>query len=120
LRSCPECVIVDEAHTCTLGSNATRQKRYELLRDLSESPDRHMLLLTATPHSGDDTAFYNMLGLLDREFLRLADASAEEKKRLREKLAMHFVQRRRPDIDEWQDQSLFPEKKEAEVTSRLT
>jgi superfamily II DNA or RNA helicase len=120
LRSCPECVIVDEAHTCTLGSNATRQKRYELLKDLSRNPERHMLLLTATPHSGDDIAFYNMLALLDMEFLNLADTTGEAKKSLREKLAMHFVQRRRPDIDEWHDQSLFPEKREAEVTYRLT
>jgi hypothetical protein len=27
-----------------------------------------MVLLTATPHSGDDTAFYRLLGLLDRSF----------------------------------------------------
>jgi hypothetical protein len=27
-------------------------------------PDRHLVLLTATPHSGDEEAFYNLLGLL--------------------------------------------------------
>ena len=34
-RACPECVIVDEAHTCTV-SGQGRQQRYTLLRGLAE------------------------------------------------------------------------------------
>lgn len=120
LRSCPECVIVDEAHTCTQGSGKGRQKRYELLRDLSQDNNRHMILLTATPHSGDDTAFHNLLGLLDPVFRTLGEASSSERQELRKKLAGYFVQRRRPDIEEWHDQDLFPEKKSAEVTYKLS
>ncbi|WP_456450116.1 helicase-related protein [Hydrogenimonas sp.] len=120
LRSCPGCVIVDEAHTCTKGRGRARQKRYELLHDLSRDARRHMILLTATPHSGDDEAFYNLLGLLDTDFLRFSEATGSEREALRKKLALHFVQRRRPDIDEWHDQNLFPEKKDAEVTYKLT
>ncbi|MBU9147459.1 SWF/SNF helicase family protein, partial [Burkholderia multivorans] len=39
---------------------------------------------------------------------------------LPEALARHFVQRRRPDIAEWQDTSMFPERLTAEITYRLT
>ncbi|MBP0644811.1 hypothetical protein J8J17_23740, partial [Mycobacterium tuberculosis] len=69
-RACPECVIVDEAHTCTF-SGQGRQQRYTLLKGLAENPERHMVLLTATPHSGDEDAFYNLLGLLKPEFCEL-------------------------------------------------
>lgn len=120
LRSCPEFVIVDEAHTCVQGHTSSRHKRYALLKDLAKDQSRHMVLLTATPHSGDDEAFYNLLGLLDPAFKALRESSGEQKKALRQKLAEHFVQRRRPDIEEWHDQNLFPEKKSAEVTYRLS
>ena len=120
LRSCSNCVIVDEAHTCTQGYSQIRHKRFSLLKDLSLRTDRHMIFLTATPHSGDDEAFYNLLGLLNPEFKRLIDATGEERENLRKKLSEHFVQRRRPDIDEWQDQSIFPKKFESEVTYKLT
>ena len=51
LRACPLFVIVDEAHTCA-GAGRGRHQRYELLKGLSENPSRHLVLLTATPHSG--------------------------------------------------------------------
>ena len=120
LRSCPDCIIVDEAHTCTRGGTGVRHKRYELLKDLSQKASRHMILLTATPHSGDNEAFYNLLGLLDPAFKKLGEMTDEARIRLRKQLALHFVQRRRPDIDEWHDQNLFPKKLDAEVTYRLT
>lgn len=119
LRACPELVIVDEAHTCAAAGSG-RHQRHELLRALSESPQRHMVLLTATPHSGDEAAFYRLLSLLDRSFENLASATGEEREKLRAKLALHFVQRRRIDIDEWQDGSIFPHRKTNEKTYRLT
>ena len=118
-RACPECVIVDEAHTCTF-SGQGRQQRYTLLKGLAENLDRHMVLLTATPHSGDDEAFYNLLGLLKPEFRELKDAPSDGRKPLREQLANHFVQRRRPDIDEWQDRQVFPERLTTEITYKLS
>lgn len=118
-RACPECVIVDEAHTCT-HSGQGRQQRYQLLKGLAEDVNRHMVLLTATPHSGDEEAFYNLLGLLKPEFQTLIDVPPDSRKSLREELADHFVQRRRPDIEEWHDGKLFPERLSAEITYRLT
>lgn len=117
-RACPEFVIVDEAHTCTYGGQG-RQLRYQLLRGLADDPGRHLVLLTATPHSGDEDAFYNLLGLLRSDFATLRDAEPERRASLREALAQHFVQRRRPDIAEWHDNTVFPDRRTAEVTYRL-
>ncbi len=119
LRACPDFVIVDEAHTCA-ATGAGRHQRYELLRGLSESPTRHLVLLTATPHSGDEAAFFRLLGLLDRDFGRLPDAVGEERTALRERLSHHFVQRRRPDIAEWKEGNLFPRREIKELTYELT
>lgn len=118
-RFCPEFVIVDEAHTCTHGGQG-RQQRYQLLKGLAENEDRHLVLLTATPHSGDENAFYNLLGLLQSEFTALKDLPPGARTDLRDELSRHFVQRRRPDIAEWQDSSMFPERRTTEVTYRLT
>ncbi|GBL45068.1 superfamily II DNA/RNA helicases, SNF2 family [Sulfuriferula multivorans] len=118
-RFCPEFVIVDEAHTCTQGGQS-RQQRYQLLKGLAEDANRHMVLLTATPHSGDEDAFFNLLGLLRPEFTALKDLPPGARMDLRDDLSRHFVQRRRPDIAEWQDTSMFPDRKTAELTYRLT
>ena len=118
-RACPECVIVDEAHTCTHGGQG-RQQRYQLLKGLVENPHRHLIMLTATPHSGDEDAFFNLLGLLNPDFRALKDLPKDSRMPLREELTRHFVQRRRPDIEEWQDSRIFPERLTAEVTYKLT
>ncbi len=119
LHHCPDFVIVDEAHAC-VGNGQGRHQRYELLRGLADTPDRHMVLLTATPHSGDDAAFYRLLGLLDRSFEGIQDAIGAERDRLRTRLGNHFVQRRRPDIAEWQESDLFPKRETKELTYRLS
>lgn len=118
-RFCPAFVIVDEAHTCTQAGQG-RQQRYQLLKGLAADAARHLVLLTATPHSGDDEAFFNLLGLLRSDFTQLKDVPAGRRADLREALSRHFVQRRRPDIAEWQDTSMFPDRKTAELTYRLT
>ncbi len=118
-RFCPEFVIVDEAHTCTQAGQG-RQQRYQLLKGLAADASRHLLLLTATPHSGDEEAFFNLLGLLNPDFAQLKDLPAGQRSDLREDLSRHFVQRRRPDIAEWQDTSMFPERRTAEITYKLT
>src|SRR2546430_1015862 len=72
LRACPELVIVDEAHGCAhteYGSG--RHQRHQLLRGLSANPDRHLILVTATPHSGKEDAFRSLLVLLDPSFADL-------------------------------------------------
>ena len=118
-RACPNMVVVDEAHSA-VSSGRGRQRRYELVRSLADNPERNMLFLTATPHSGDETAFHNLLGLLDKEFVTLQDAGGERQRNLRERLASHFIQRRRPDIDAWKEPGLFPIHKSSNFPYRLT
>ena len=119
LSSAPELVVVDEAHTCTIAGQ-NRQQRYELLKNLVTDPERHLIMLTATPHSGDDVAFHNLLGLLDPEFSTLAGSAVKADDPVRQKLARHFVQRRRKDIDEWKDSSVFPKRMVKEITYSLS
>ena len=119
LRACPELVIVDEAHTCVQASATTRHQRYQVLAGLAAHPERHLILLTATPHSGDEEAFYNLLGLLDGQFRHLRELHGKEHDQQRERLARHFVQRRRADIAEWQDSSVFPDRLSREAPYQL-
>ncbi len=122
LSIAPECVIVDEAHTCA-SSGAGKQLRFELLKRLVKDDARHLLLLTATPHSGDETAFYNLLSLLNPEFAQLQTRSSAQDP-LRQQLARHFVQRRRKDIVEWQAETQdlrgFARRMKTEQTYKLT
>src|SRR5690554_6745509 len=122
LSIAPECIIVDEVHTCS-STGQGRQLRFELLQRLASDDERHLLLLTATPHSGNETAFYNLLSLLHPKFLELEHVT-DAKHPLRQELARHFVQRRRQDIEEWQKAieagTGFPRRMKAEVTYKLT
>lgn len=122
LAIAPECVIVDEAHTCA-SSGAGKQLRFELLQRLIKDENRHLVMLTATPHSGDEVAFYNLLSLLDPRFSALQNRMSAGDP-LRQELARHFVQRRRKDIAEWQtetgDGRGFPRRMKTEVTYQLS
>jgi superfamily II DNA or RNA helicase len=108
LLRCPELVIVDEAHNSVAGGGQGqrgRHQRYELLRDLAADPARHLVLATATPHSGDEEAFAHLVGLLDPR-LETADLTTAAGRQL---LAEHFVQRRRADIRHFLDEETpFP------------
>lgn len=122
LAIAPECIVVDEAHTCA-SSGAGKQLRFELLQRLSRDEQRHLILLTATPHSGDETAFYNLLSLLDPRFAALQSRMTAADP-LRQELARHFVQRRRKDIIEWQSETHdgrgFPRRMKTELTYQLS
>ncbi|GHT97684.1 ATP-dependent helicase HepA [Spirochaetia bacterium] len=122
IANAPMMVIVDEAHTCTnLGQG--KQQRYELLKKLSEHAERHLVMLTATPHSGNQNGFSNLLSLLRPDFADLAVnslAGNTQNRALREELSNYFVQRRRLDINEWNDQSLFPNRKTKEAVYKLS
>jgi superfamily II DNA or RNA helicase len=122
VRACPEVVIVDEAHGCTLSTDRGRQQRYELVRALSKDPDRHLILVTATPHSGKADAFRSLLGHLDPAFEDLPDDLAgRENEARRRTLARYLVQRRRGDIKSYlAEDTPFPERDEGEATYKLS
>src|SRR5437764_4541679 len=121
LRTCPELVIVDEAHTCAFGGEARgggRHQRHQLVSGLSRNKDRHMILVTATPHSGNEEAFRSLLTLLDPDFAGLPeDLSGPQNEHHRRQLAAHFVQRRRRDIKAYLDTiTPFPAREEQELS----
>jgi superfamily II DNA or RNA helicase len=104
IKHCPDLVIVDEAHTCVPtdatgpgAGNRMAQQRYELLSRLAADKARHLMLVTATPHSGKDESFRSLIGLLD-PVLAHADLGTDADRRL---LAPHYVQRRRADIRDY-------------------
>ena len=118
---CPECVIVDEAHGCTLagGVGRGRQQRHALLRRVTADTSRHVVLVTATPHSGNEEAFRSLLGLLEHDFTNLPveDLDRAEREGVRRRLARHFVQRRRADIRRYLEvDTTFPDRKDKEST----
>lgn len=118
LQHCPEFIIVDEAHTCARpkGANKSQQLRHSLLYDLSKS-ERHIVLLTATPHSGNSEEFQSLIGLLKPEFehYTLEDA------RQREELSHYFIQRRRADVKPYVgDDVIFPTRVPFDVKYELS
>ena len=123
LRTCPELVIVDEAHTCAADDSrrTARHQRHELLVGLAANPDRHLILVTATPHSGKSDAFRSLLATLDPTLGELPeDLAGVANVAARRKLAAHLVQRRRPDIVAYLDENTpFPRREDAEATYSL-
>src|SRR6056297_122800 len=111
VKQAPELVVVDEAHTCERPSGASRskQQRHLLLSKIAEKEGQHLIMLTATPHSGKPEEFQSLLGLLHPEFENwdLPSATSND----RRKLAEHFVQRLRADVRKWMDEDTpFPER----------
>ena len=136
LAHCPDLVIVDEAHTASNRKSAspgvspgvydgrdetgtTKQQRYQLVKQISEKQDRHLVLLTATPHSGISQSFLSLLGLINPEFADLDLDNLPEPQR--KELARHFVQRRRADVRQWMDKETpFPERESLESAYQLS
>ncbi len=121
IQQCPELVIVDEAHTCARPSGATKsqQQRYHLISDIAQKPNQHLMLLTATPHSGKAAEFQSLLGLINPKFepVELPKATTE----LRKDVAKHFIQRKRADVEKWMDEeTVFPKRDPGEFPYDLT
>lgn len=118
LQHCPEFIIVDEAHTCAKpkGANKGQQLRHSLLSDLATT-DRHIVLLTATPHSGNMEEFQSVIGLLKPEFKHYTLEDAKQ----REELSHYFIQRRRADVKPYVGNDIiFPERVQFDQQYRLS
>jgi superfamily II DNA or RNA helicase len=122
LAHCPDFVIVDEAHTATepggVGSRE-QQQRHELVHDVAKVRERHLILLTATPHSGIEGSFRSLLGLLNEPFEQFdVQQLSEQQRRV---LARHYVQRTRGDVlAAWPGEVRFPKRDPIEDTYKLT
>lgn len=111
IQQCPELVIVDEAHSCAkpAGAAPSQQLRHNLLHRIAQRPNQHLVLLTATPHSGKPEEFHSLLGLLKPEFetLDLPNSSQPQRK----ELARYFIQRKRADVEKWLgEETPFPKR----------
>jgi hypothetical protein len=123
LQHCPDLVLVDEVHGAAQPPSGKRshaqQQRHELLKEVAKDPKRHLILLTATPHSGVEESFRSILALLAPEFggfdlTRLSEGD-------RASLARCFVQRRRGDVKQWLgEETPFPERENEEATYQFS
>ncbi len=110
-------VIFDEAHKLSVrrkgrgGEYLT--KRYKLAKALREKT-RSILLLTATPHSGDSYAFYKLVSLVDPYLF----ASQEEVNK--EKLGRIMIRRLKEDVIDFDGNKLFKEKKVKTLSVNFT
>jgi len=122
INECPELIVVDEAHTCTKADGPTsssQQQRYKLIKDISNKENQHLVLLTATPHSGKPSQFQSLLGLIDKKYENFDVASADPKQR--KELAKYFIQRKRADVEHWMNEDTpFPERDSGEFTYELS
>ncbi len=105
IQQCPELVIVDEVHSCAKPDGATQsqQQRHDLIARIAAKPNQHLIMLTATPHSGKPAEFQSLLGLLNPDFAALDLVAATENQR--RQIARHFIQRRRADVQQWASES---------------
>lgn len=125
-------VIIDEAHKCsaytkrssTRGDEVEKTKRYQLVERLALRSD-HVLLLTATPHHGDDDRFSHFIRLIDPDLFpephRLGDKAGEIR---RDILRLGpdcpwALRRLKEDLKDINGQRLFPDRHAHTMTFRL-
>lgn len=122
LRHAPDLVIVDEAHGAARPrgeQDRVQHQRYEFIRALANDPARHLILVTATPHSGIEESFRSLLGLLSPAFD--VDPDNPTRRLDRKPLIPHVVQRRRRDVQRWLGADThFPDRVSTEVTYTLS
>ena len=116
-------VIIDEAHKCSAytkrsagrGDEVERTKRYQLAERLSEHCD-NLLLLTATPHHGDDDRFAHFVRLLDRDLFPEPHRAGEAAKTVRHEILRlgedcpWSLRRLKEDLKDMQGRRLFPDR----------
>lgn len=124
LRTAPELVIVDEAHTCAFSGDGrgARHQRHRLVKEMAQKAGQHLILVTATPHSGNEEAFRSLISLLSDDLSNLPqDLSGPANERHRRRLATQFVQRRRGDIQHFLSENTpFPKREEREESYQLS
>ena len=125
-------VIVDEAHKCSAytkrsagrGDEVERTKRYQLAERLSEQCD-NLLLLTATPHHGDDDRFAHFIRLLDRDLFPEPHRFGDEAKRIRREILRlgedcpWSLRRLKEDLKDLDGRRLFPDRHVRTVSFHL-
>ena len=117
-------VIIDEAHKCSARtasggqnreSKVATTKRYDLALRLTSKAD-HVLLLTATPHHGDEDKFAHFLRLIDPDLFpephRLKNQAAEIRQNIFRlgKNSPWCLRRLKEDLRDAHGRRLFPDR----------
>jgi SNF2 family DNA or RNA helicase len=125
-------VVIDEAHKCSAYTKQSSNRaaeiettlRYDLARKLTAEAD-HVLLLTATPHHGDEDRFGHFLRLIDPDLFpephRLGQQAAQIRKNiLRLGSDCPWALRRlKEDLRDLEGRRLFPDRHAHSVTFQL-
>ena len=95
------------------------------MADLAKDEDRNLILVTATPHSGNEDAFRSLLSLIDTDFANLPpDLESDERAAIRQRLSKHLVQRLRANVLEFDKElgtdTSFPDREDKEEHYKLT
>lgn len=125
-------VLIDEAHKCSAytkhSSNrapeANETRRYQLAKKLTAQAD-HVLLLTATPHHGDEDRFGHFLRLLDPDLFpephRLGQQATEIRKSIFQlgSDCPWALRRLKEDLKDLNGKRLFPDRHMQTITFHL-
>ncbi|MCS7214943.1 MAG: helicase-related protein [Thermodesulfovibrio sp.] len=125
-------VIVDEAHKCSAHTKRRSDrsperettKRYQLVEKLSQRPN-HLLLLTATPHYGDDDRFSHFLRLLDPDIFPEPHKFQNEINKIRNLLFPDkdnpwILRRLKEDLYDLQGRPLFTKRHTITISFRIS
>ncbi|MCL2824303.1 MAG: DUF3883 domain-containing protein [Polyangiaceae bacterium] len=125
-------VIIDEAHKCSAytkrsmgrGDAVEKTRRYQLAERLAATTE-HLLLLTATPHHGDDDRFGHFVRLLDPEVFPEPHKLGESAREIRQailridKNCPWALRRLKEDLTDMGGRPLFPNRTAETVTFKL-
>jgi SNF2 family DNA or RNA helicase len=126
-------VIIDEAHKCSAYTKSAtgrsdeveKTKRYQLAERIAGSAD-NFLLLTATPHHGDDDRFSHFIRLLDPDIFPEPHRVGEKATEIRRNILSlgpdcpWALRRLKEDLRDLDGRRLFPDRHAHTVTFRLT
>lgn len=126
-------VVVDEAHKCSARTASGGQgrepkvattKRYDLVSRLTSQAD-HILLLTATPHHGDEDKFAHFLRLIDPDLFPEPHRLGKQATAIRKDVfrlgndSPWSLRRLKEDLKDLNGNRLFPDRHTKSVTFRL-
>ena len=125
-------VIIDEAHKCSAYTKRAkgrdeveRTKRYQLAERLSDRCD-NLLMLTATPHHGNDDRFAHFIRLLDRDLFPEPHRLGPQAKDIRRDILRlgedcpWALRRLKEDLKDTSGRRLFPNRQVSTVSFRLS
>ncbi len=125
-------VVIDEAHKCSAytkrsagrGDEVEKTKRYQLAERLA-NPDNHLLMLTATPHHGDEDRFAHFIRLIDPDVFPEPHKVGEKADLIRKEILRlgpdcpWALRRLKEDLRDLSGRRLFPDRFAHTVTFKL-